>query len=94
MKIKLTPIETLTPTRFDLVPLVIPPDEWRRIEAGLMQRAHLLNRILGDFYGPQTLVRDGVLAPSQTVTCVMPATEATGAHTKSVTVVSVAFAQS
>jgi uncharacterized circularly permuted ATP-grasp superfamily protein/uncharacterized alpha-E superfamily protein len=48
----------------DLVPLVIPPDEWRRIEAGLMQRAHLLNRILGDFYGPQTLVRDGVLAPS------------------------------
>jgi uncharacterized circularly permuted ATP-grasp superfamily protein/uncharacterized alpha-E superfamily protein len=52
------------PWSLDLIPLVIPPDEWRQIEAGLEQRARLLNLILADFYGPQTLVREGLLPPS------------------------------
>ena len=34
-------------------------EEWRELEAGLVQRARLLNLILGDLYGVQRLVRDG-----------------------------------
>jgi uncharacterized circularly permuted ATP-grasp superfamily protein/uncharacterized alpha-E superfamily protein len=49
------------PWALDLVPLVIPPDEWREVEAGLAQRARLLNLILADIYGPQQLFKEGVL---------------------------------
>ena len=37
--------------------MVIAPDEWAGIEAGLIQRAKLLDRILADVYGPQTLLK-------------------------------------
>jgi len=47
----------------DLIPLVIPHDEWLTIEAGLAQRARLLNLILADLYGSQKLLREGVLPP-------------------------------
>lgn len=43
------------------VPLVIPDAEWRGIEAGIAQRAQLLETVLSDLYGPATLVRDGAL---------------------------------
>ena len=52
------------PWALDLVPLVIPQPEWQEIEAGLAQRARLLNLILADFYGPQKLLRDGTLPPA------------------------------
>ncbi len=52
------------PWPLDLIPLVIPADEWRTIEAGVVQRARLLNTILADIYGPQTLIADGKLPPS------------------------------
>jgi uncharacterized circularly permuted ATP-grasp superfamily protein/uncharacterized alpha-E superfamily protein len=48
----------------DMVPLLIPPEEWRQIEAGLQQRARLFNTILADLYGPQRLLRDGLLPPA------------------------------
>ena len=51
------------PWALDLVPLILPSDEWRTIEAGLAQRTRLLNLILADFYGPQQLLRDGTLPP-------------------------------
>jgi uncharacterized circularly permuted ATP-grasp superfamily protein/uncharacterized alpha-E superfamily protein len=41
--------------------MVIDAKEWRVIEAGLMQRARLLNLVLSDFYGSQRLVREGIL---------------------------------
>ena len=44
------------PWRIDLVPLVIQAEEWRYIEAGIIQRAQLLNLILEDLYGPQKLI--------------------------------------
>ncbi len=47
------------PWKIDLVPLLIQAAEWRTIEAGVKQRAELLNRLLEDVYGPQTLLRDG-----------------------------------
>ena len=45
------------PWQLDPVPFVIAPDEWRRLEAGLIQRATLLNKILADCYGAQDLIR-------------------------------------
>lgn len=47
------------PWRMDPVPFVIGAEEWRELEAGLIQRARLLNSIVADLYGPQTLLRDG-----------------------------------
>src|SRR3984957_18743720 len=49
------------PWNLDSIPLLIPPSEWNEIEAGLIQRARLLNHILADLYGPQRLLRDGLL---------------------------------
>ncbi len=52
------------PWQLDPIPLVIAPEEWRKLEAGLIQRATLLNRILADCYGPQELIRSGWLSPA------------------------------
>src|SRR5579863_10211929 len=43
------------------VPLIIEPSEWKFLEAGLVQRAELLEAVLADSYGPGTLTRDGRL---------------------------------
>lgn len=53
--------ETARPWRLDLLPLVISGSEWAAVEDGLAQRARLLNALIRDIYGPQTLIRDGVL---------------------------------
>ena len=47
------------PWRTDVVPLLIAEDEWRFLEAGIIQRAQLLSRVLEDLYGPQTLLTEG-----------------------------------
>jgi uncharacterized circularly permuted ATP-grasp superfamily protein/uncharacterized alpha-E superfamily protein len=52
------------PWPLDLVPLLISAEEWRVIEAGVMQRARLLNALLADIYGAQRVVADGLLPPS------------------------------
>jgi uncharacterized circularly permuted ATP-grasp superfamily protein/uncharacterized alpha-E superfamily protein len=49
------------PWELDPVPLVLPSAEWAAITRGLAQRAELLNRILLDLYGPQTLLARGLL---------------------------------
>ena len=46
-----------------LIPLLVSSDEWRSIEAGLMQRAELLNLVLRDLYGQRKLILKGVLPP-------------------------------
>jgi len=51
------------PWVLDPVPLLIRSREWAGIEAGLAQRAELLNLILGDLYGPRNLLRKGLLPP-------------------------------
>ncbi len=45
----------------DIVPRVIEAGEWRRIEAGLIQRLGAINRLIDDLYHDQLIVRDGVL---------------------------------
>lgn len=52
------------PWELDLLPLILPASEWRGIEAAVAQRARLLNAVLGDLYGPQTLLAEGLLPPS------------------------------
>jgi len=46
----------------DLLPRVIPADEWDMIEAGVVQRLTALNRFLSDLYdGEQAAVRDRIV---------------------------------
>jgi uncharacterized circularly permuted ATP-grasp superfamily protein/uncharacterized alpha-E superfamily protein len=52
------------PWPLDLVPLVIPSHEWQAIEAGVIQRARLLNALLSDIYGAQSLIAGGDLPPA------------------------------
>ncbi len=52
------------PWEVDPLPLLLDADEWARIEAGVAQRAELLNKILADLYGPQQLLRSGRLPPA------------------------------
>ena len=56
-----TPDGLNRPWELDPVPLLISSAEWADIEAGLAQRAELLNLLLTDLYGPRTLVRKRLL---------------------------------
>lgn len=49
------------PWALDPLPLVLPAAEWRTIEAGVAQRCQLLNAVLGDLYGPQRLISEGLI---------------------------------
>lgn len=46
------------------VPVLIDGREWEKVSAGLVQRAELLEKIVADIYGDNTLVRDGILPPA------------------------------
>jgi uncharacterized circularly permuted ATP-grasp superfamily protein/uncharacterized alpha-E superfamily protein len=48
----------------NVLPLILPHEEWAGIEAAVTQRATLLNKILGDVYGPQDMLREGLLPPA------------------------------
>ncbi len=49
------------PWSLDLFPLMLGPADWHQIEAGVLQRMQLLERIMADAYGPQQLVLSGQL---------------------------------
>ena len=49
------------PWQLDPVPLMISGEEWKDVEAGLLQRAELLNMILADLYGPRELTKKNLL---------------------------------
>lgn len=53
--------EAERPWRLDPIPFLIGAEEWRELAAGLIQRARLLNRVLDDIYGEQTLLSRGML---------------------------------
>jgi uncharacterized circularly permuted ATP-grasp superfamily protein len=44
---------------FDVIPRIIPADEWRQLEAGLRQRVRALNMFLNDVYHGQEILRAG-----------------------------------
>jgi uncharacterized circularly permuted ATP-grasp superfamily protein/uncharacterized alpha-E superfamily protein len=54
------------PWALDVLPLVVDAVEWQGLAGALAQRARLLNRILADLYGPQQLLREGLL-PAEVV---------------------------
>ncbi|MBW8846270.1 MAG: circularly permuted type 2 ATP-grasp protein [Burkholderiales bacterium] len=48
----------------ELLPMLIEPEEWRGIEAGVAQRARLLNAVMADTYGERRLLNEGLLPAS------------------------------
>ena len=51
------------PWQLDIVPFILSSADWKTIEAAVIQRAMLADLILRDAYGPQRLVREGVIPP-------------------------------
>lgn len=49
--------------QLDSWPLLISPEEWQTLSAAVAQRAHVLNLLLADIYGPGKLLRTGDLPP-------------------------------
>ncbi len=52
------------PTRpwgLDVLPFIVPADDWEPLTRGLSQRARLLNAIAADLYGPQRLLVEGLV---------------------------------
>jgi uncharacterized circularly permuted ATP-grasp superfamily protein/uncharacterized alpha-E superfamily protein len=47
----------------DSLPLLIGKSDWDGLASALSQRVHLLNLILADLYGPQNLIREGLIPP-------------------------------
>ena len=50
--------------RLDLAPVLLPDAEWDRLAAGIVQRARLIDAVLADLHGGQTLLQDGSLPAS------------------------------
>ena len=48
---------------FDILPRIIPAEEWCLLEAGLKQRVRALNLFLKDIYHGQLILKDGVIPP-------------------------------
>ena len=51
------------PWPLDMIPLIIAEDDWTTIEAGVTQRAELLNLVLKDLYGESKLIAKGLIPP-------------------------------
>ncbi len=49
------------PWSLDLFPLIVSPESWTQIEAGVLQRVRVLDRVMADVYGPQQLLAEGLL---------------------------------
>lgn len=49
--------------QLDAIPWVVSEQDWKTIEAGLIQRAELLDEILTDIHGEQRLITGGWLPP-------------------------------
>ena len=50
---------------FDLIPRVIPANEWAEMERGLTQRVTALNRFIHDVYHGQDIIRAGLVPADQ-----------------------------
>ena len=52
------------PWSLDLFPLIISSADWKTIQEGVLQRAQLLENIISDVYGPQSLLQNASLPPA------------------------------
>lgn len=55
---------TKRPWELDPLPLLLSSEEWASLSAAVAQRATLLNAVLGDLYGEQRLLAEGLLPPA------------------------------
>ncbi len=46
---------------FDLIPRIVPGNEWSLLRRGISQRVYALNAFLADVYGPQKILTDRVV---------------------------------
>ena len=53
---------------FDIVPRVLPLEEWIRLENGLKQRVSALNAFIHDIYHEQQILKAGIV-PAEQVLC-------------------------
>lgn len=51
---------------FDFIPIIIPSEDWLRIEKGMIQRTEALNQFLEDIYHHQHILNDGII-PSELI---------------------------
>ncbi|MES2657835.1 MAG: circularly permuted type 2 ATP-grasp protein [Verrucomicrobiota bacterium] len=51
------------PYELDPIPLMVSPADWTQVSAGLAQRIRLIDAVLADVYGPQQLLKQGLLPP-------------------------------
>lgn len=58
------PAHPQRPWSLDLFPLIVSPDSWRQIEAGVLQRVRVLDSVMADVYGEQSLLARGLLPPA------------------------------
>ncbi len=52
------------PWSLDLFPLIITPEDWQSLESAVTHQVKLLQMILKDVYGAQTLLKKGLLPPA------------------------------
>lgn len=50
---------------FDIVPRILPADEWAQLEAGIKQRVRALNAFVADIYHDQKILKAGVVPAEQ-----------------------------
>lgn len=67
---------------FDIIPRVIPGDEWDRVSAGLTQRLIALNRFIDDLYNEQCVIADGVFPAELLLDSVNYRPQCRGVHPK------------
>lgn len=58
------PLPEQRPWRLDPVPVLLSGEEWAQIEAGLIQRATLIDLVLRDLYGPMELLQGRQYPPA------------------------------
>ncbi len=46
---------------FDIIPRIVPAQDWQQIETGLKQRIYALNEFLQDVYNDKKILKDGVI---------------------------------
>lgn len=54
---------------FDVIPRIVPSEDWKHLEAGLKQRTEALNCFLNDLYGDKKILRDKIVPESLIQTC-------------------------
>lgn len=53
--------DLVQPWRVSVLPVLLPPEVWAELAAGLAQRAELLRAVLADLAGPRELLRAGIV---------------------------------